>query len=289
MHSRLCSLGVLLVISLVFGVAGCSDDRNVRGRALADGGVDASKDAGPDANDASSDDAAVDATDDAAARDIGSDVASDTGPDTADASGEDAAADAATDSTDAQPDAEPDATIDACSNGDGACPSGCYVTNDDDCELDCRDPASWPPSWTAFEDEVLRLTNVERANGATCGGTAYPAVPALGADAKLREAARCHSLDMAVNDFFDHTGSNGSNAGERITQAGYQWSYWAENISTGRPTPADVVDAWMNSEGHCKNIMRSSSEELGVGYVFDDPDAYHNYKHYWTQAFGRPR
>jgi uncharacterized protein YkwD len=176
-----------------------------------------------------------------------------------------------------------------CAHNDGTCPSTCARGNDNDCPLDCNDPQGWPSSWVDIEDQVLVLTNQERAAGATCGGTYYPSVPALTQDIELREAARCHSLDMADNDFFSHTGSDGSNAGTRIGRTNYQFSYWAENIAAGQSTASNVVNGWMNSTGHCKNIMSSTATELGVGYMFEDPDAFNNYRRYWTQVFGRPR
>jgi len=140
-----------------------------------------------------------------------------------------------------------------------------------------------PTEWVAFEDEVVTRVNQQRAAGATCGGVAKPAVGPLVVDAALREAARCHSLDMAVNAYFSHTSLDGSTPWDRIAAAGYTGSATAENIAAGYATPQAVVEGWMTSTGHCNNIMGSNSNETGVGYAYL---ATAPWGHYWTETFG---
>jgi uncharacterized protein YkwD len=176
-----------------------------------------------------------------------------------------------------------------CANNDACCPMACTSTTDNDCAgsggIDCRNPATWPSGWAAFESSVLTLVNDKRAAGATCGTTAYPAVAALALNADLQEAARCHSLDMATNNFMSHTGSNGSSPGQRIQAAGYTATTWGENVAAGYTTAANVVNGWMGSTGHCQNIMNGSFKKLGVGYAYNQAA---QYDHYWTQDFGAP-
>ena len=148
----------------------------------------------------------------------------------------------------------------------------------------CDDVTTWTQGWTDFENQVLTLVNQKRAAGATCGGVAKPPVPALTLDTKLRCAARKHSKDMAVNNFFSHTGSNGSTPFQRMTSAGYAWRAAAENIAAGQSTPSAVVDGWMKSTGHCNNIMGANYKHLGVGYYYRASGS--SYPHYWTQNFG---
>jgi uncharacterized protein YkwD len=143
----------------------------------------------------------------------------------------------------------------------------------------------WPQASIDFENQVLTLVNQKRAAGATCSGVVYPPAPALVANDNLRCAARKHSKDMGDNNFFSHTGSNGSAFSTRITQAGYSWTAAAENIGAGYTTPAAAVNGWMASSGHCKNIMSATYVHLGVGYYYA-PNS--TYKHYWTQDFGKP-
>jgi uncharacterized protein YkwD len=149
---------------------------------------------------------------------------------------------------------------------------------------DCTDPAAWPADWAALEDQVLTLVNQRRAAGATCGGTAYPPVPALTLDVHLRQAARCHSLDMAAHNYFSHDSQDGRSPWDRIAQAGYTGFGNAENIAAGQVTAASVMDSWMSSTGHCTNIMRSGSNEIGIGYAYD---ASSDYDRYWTQDYGQ--
>ena len=100
----------------------------------------------------------------------------------------------------------------------------------------------------------------------------------------LANAARDHSLDMANRGYFAHNTPEGTTPGDRITTAGYTWSAWAENIASGQASPAEVMEAWMNSPPHRANILGTSCCDIGVGYaqVPGSP-----YTHYWTQDFGK--
>ena len=95
-------------------------------------------------------------------------------------------------------------------------------------------------------------------------------------------------MDMANNNFFSHTGSDGSSAGDRATRAGYSWSAWGENIAAGVPYSAvsAVMQGWIDSPGHCANLMNANFSNLGAA-KFSNPASTYNV--YWTQAFGRPR
>jgi len=131
-----------------------------------------------------------------------------------------------------------------------------------------------------FASEVVALTNQHRA----ATGCA-PLIP----NAKLTAAAQLHSEDMALRDFFSHTGSNGSSPWARMAAQGYTFSRAAENIAAGYSTPASVVAGWMNSSGHRANILNCDLREIGVGYYFLANDTGNvNYRHYWTQDFGTP-
>ncbi|HVK66937.1 MAG TPA: CAP domain-containing protein [Polyangium sp.] len=148
----------------------------------------------------------------------------------------------------------------------------------------CDDVVTWDQTWLDYEAQVLTLVNQKRAAGASCGGVAYPPAPPLVAEERLRCAARKHSKDMGVKNFFSHTGSNGSTPWARIKSAGYTYKSAAENIAAGYATPTAVVNGWMTSTGHCKNIMNASLKQIGVGYYQGTT----GYKKYWTQDFGTP-
>jgi uncharacterized protein YkwD len=143
---------------------------------------------------------------------------------------------------------------------------------------------SAPEGNTAFENEVFTLVNSRRAAGAVCGSTSYGPTAALIMNSKLRNAARLHSQDMAANDYFSHTSLDGRTFDERIWDAGYAGSGpLGENIAAGQSSPAAVVNSWMGSAGHCRNIMDPAFRAIGVGYAYD-ADA--TYRHYWTLTFG---
>lgn len=135
---------------------------------------------------------------------------------------------------------------------------------------------------------MLAAVNAHRRAGANCGsrGVFAPA-PELTWNAALTQAAVVHSDDMVANNFFNHTGSNGSTLGTRATAAGYAWSSLGENIAAGQSTIAIVVDGWMKSDGHCANVMNAGFREIGAACVAGNANT--SYRTYWTQDFGTPR
>lgn len=149
----------------------------------------------------------------------------------------------------------------------------------------CDSVTTWDSAWASFETQVITKINQRRAAGASCGGTWKKPVPALALNTKLRCAARRHSKDMGVNNFTSHTGSQGQTPWDRIKAAGYNYSTAAENIAWGYNTPSAVVDGWMKSAGHCLNIMNGAFTHVGVGYYYRSSS---DWKHYWTQNFGKP-
>lgn len=136
-----------------------------------------------------------------------------------------------------------------------------------------------------FRAEMLRLVNAARAAGARCGsrGSFAPAT-ALTWNDDLTEAATGHSTDMATKNYFSHTGSSGSGAGDRITAAGYPWRTYGENIAAGYGSVQAVVDGWMGSDGHCANIMHGAFREIGVACVPGTSGS--TYGNYWTMNLG---
>ncbi|MFF2365381.1 CAP domain-containing protein [Streptomyces sp. NPDC058122] len=119
---------------------------------------------------------------------------------------------------------------------------------------------------------VVALVNSERAK-AGCSPLAL--------NAKLSQAAQAHSADMASHNTMSHTGSDGSDPGQRITRAGYLWSSYGENVAYGYSTPEQVMAGWMASAGHKRNILDCGFKEIGVGVA--QPG------NYWTQDFGTAR
>ena len=124
----------------------------------------------------------------------------------------------------------------------------------------------------ADADQILTLVNAERTGRGLL---------ALTRNALLDAAAQAHANDMRANSFFSHTGSDGSNVGDRATAAGYSWTTIGENIGEGSHSPEDMMDLWMNSPGHRANILNPDFTDLGVG-INDSGTTL------WVQVFGRP-
>ena len=135
-------------------------------------------------------------------------------------------------------------------------------------------------STTGFAYEVVKQTNAYRQQNG---------LPALAMNTQLSSAAKTHSQNMALQDFFSHTGEDGSSPWDRIGATGYNFSQAAENIAVGYSTPTAVVQGWINSPGHRTNILSANVTEIGVGYYYLSADTGSvNYNHYWSQVFAKP-
>jgi uncharacterized protein YkwD len=143
------------------------------------------------------------------------------------------------------------------------------------------DEREWSDDWEAFEREVLELTNTARAAGGCCGGEGcFPASQPLELDEKLRRSSRSHARDMARAMYFNHGSEDGRSPFDRMREAGFRGCAMGENIAAGQPTPQSVMDDWLTSPGHCKNIREPNFEQLGVGYYEAGTQSV------WVQNFG---
>jgi uncharacterized protein YkwD len=133
---------------------------------------------------------------------------------------------------------------------------------------------------------VLELVNAARAQERKCGGQNFAPAPALKTSTVLAAAAAAHARDMAEHAQLTHTGSDGSKPADRITRAGYDWRASGENVASGQRDADAVVTAWLESPGHCANIMEPNFTEMGVAFV-QVPGA--NPGIYWAQSFATPR
>ena len=112
---------------------------------------------------------------------------------------------------------------------------------------------------------LLKLVNDARASGGKCGSASLSPAGPISWNDTLALVARKHSQDMAANDKLSHTGTDGSFVDERITREGYIWTFYAENLLKGGATEQDAIEIWLESEGHCKNLLNPNLEEMGVG------------------------
>ncbi len=139
-------------------------------------------------------------------------------------------------------------------------------------------PASKPASsqtasssYSAFQNEVVRLVNVERAKNG---------LGALSIDAGITKTATLKSQDMVKNNYFSHTSPTYGSPFDLMKQYGVSYRAAGENIAMGQTTPAQVMNGWMNSAGHRANILNSSYTKIGVGVAQNASGTY-----YWTQHF----
>lgn len=145
------------------------------------------------------------------------------------------------------------------------------------CVTDEGGPYDTAPD-TFSPQRMLNLVNEVRTSGCDCGGDWYPPVAPVSWNGQLEDAAYGHSVWMERARTLSHTGAGGSDAGDRMDAAGYNWQAFGENIARGYTTEEDVMYSWLSSPGHCQNIMNPDFVHIGVAVSGG----------YWTQVFGRP-
>jgi len=130
---------------------------------------------------------------------------------------------------------------------------------------------STPDALSAYQREVLDLTNKERAKSGL--------KPLKSDDQNLNNSAHAKSVDMNQNNYFSHDSPKYGSPFNMMKSFGVTYTSAGENIAMGQKTPTDVVKAWMNSSGHRANILNGKFTHLGVGYVKSSTQSY------WTQQF----
>ena len=128
----------------------------------------------------------------------------------------------------------------------------------------------------AYCEEVFSLVNdIRRENG----------LPEFKRLDKLDEVAALRAWENTI--LYGHTRPNGNRGLTALVENGLNYRNCAENVAAGYRTPADVVNGWMNSEGHRKNILNPDLEYLGVGCYLEKGDR--GFSSYWAQMFYTPR
>ena len=143
------------------------------------------------------------------------------------------------------------------------------------------------PKWVTVP-ALLPLLNIARATGRVCGGEGYfPPAAAVAWNDQLARAALSHSIDMAAHDHFSHTGTDGSQPWDRARAAGYPSTYVGENVAVGYTSEQAVVTGWLNSAGHCKNIMTAAYAEIGAAYAKGYSSQIKSEALFWTLNLGK--
>ncbi len=140
-------------------------------------------------------------------------------------------------------------------------------------------PASEPTTTTGTTDPnaaCALTTDTARTTAMVSALTTYrgqSSLAALPVNVQLSQAAQAHANDIACNNLFVHTGSDGSTPETRVAAAGYTASDVSENVYGSFPplTGQEVVSWWANDQGdprHNENLLTTKYTEIGVGYAF---------------------
>ncbi|WP_035512357.1 CAP domain-containing protein [Halalkalibacillus halophilus] len=121
-----------------------------------------------------------------------------------------------------------------------------------------------------FEMQVFNLVNQERESRG---------LAPLEISVELSNVARQKSQDMGENNYFSHQSPTYGSPFDMMDAYGIQYRSAGENIAMGQRSPEQVMNGWMNSDGHRANILSENFTHIGVGYVE------HNGTTYWTQMF----
>ena len=135
-------------------------------------------------------------------------------------------------------------------------------------------------SWEDYTPDASECRVLELINGLR----AAEGLHALKLSATLGAAAEDHALDMATNDVFGHSLSDGTTWQQNILNHRYlRGTATAENIAAGRSSATGVFALWADSPEHRANILDPKMWAIGIGRAHD---AGSRYGWYWTVTFG---
>ena len=149
-----------------------------------------------------------------------------------------------------------------------------------------RGPAPRNPPTPVLASQALQLVNEVRARGATCGARRFAPAPPLTSSGTLANVAFGHADDMAEHDYFEHSDLNGHSPAERVRAVGYREKVVGENIAYGPKSIEEVVQGWLDSPGHCENIMDPRFAEMGIAYATGRSG---RHGLYWVQVLAEPQ
>jgi len=140
-----------------------------------------------------------------------------------------------------------------------------------------------PKGSLADRDFSATLLNPELARDLINGYRKQKGLKPVQLNAKLTDAAKAHSRDLAKWDRISHFGSDGSNPWDRVKRSGYNARLAAENVGTGQITFEEVLKGWKDSPGHNKNLLLGDAEHMGIALVHEQKT---EFKTFWTLVLG---
>ncbi|MGO9931567.1 MAG: CAP domain-containing protein [Steroidobacteraceae bacterium] len=138
----------------------------------------------------------------------------------------------------------------------------------------------------ALASRALQLVNEVRAHGARCGGRTFGPAPPVRLSGILANVAYGHANDMAEHNYFEHQDRAGRSPADRVRAVGYPEKLVGENIAYGPKSAEEVVQGWLDSPGHCENIMDPRFAEMGIAYAAGQAS---KRGLYWVQLLADPR
>ena len=133
---------------------------------------------------------------------------------------------------------------------------------------------------------ALQLVNEVRARGTHCGERSFGPAPAVRLSGTLGGVAFGHANDMAEHNYFEHQDRAGHSPAQRVRAVGYRETLVGENIAYGPKSAEEVVQGWLESPGHCENIMDPRFAEMGIAYA---PGQAAKRGLYWVQLLAAPQ
>ena len=121
----------------------------------------------------------------------------------------------------------------------------------------------------SYAEQIVKLVNEERAKAG---------LSALELDTAISSAATIRANE--ITGLFSHTRPDGRTFSTVLTDNGIRFNGAGENIAWGQKSPEQVMNAWMNSEGHRANILNAKYTKIGVGHYQSASGT-----NYWAQLF----
>lgn len=143
-----------------------------------------------------------------------------------------------------------------------------------------------PSQAASLSSRTLQLINEVRARGTHCGAHAFGPAPPVRLSDTLANVAFGHAADMAEHDYFEHEDRAGHSPAQRVRAVGYEETLVGENIAYGPQSADEVVQGWLDSPGHCENIMDPRFAEMGIAYAAGRAS---RRGLFWVQLLAQPR
>lgn len=137
------------------------------------------------------------------------------------------------------------------------------------------------PAYVAPGDRLDPYAALDKINRFRAARGASP----LAFDAALATAAHAHAADLAARDTISHYGADGSTPVDRVSAAGYDAIVTGENVATGQRRFEEVLDGWIESDGHRKTLLHPTAVHVGLALVYN-PEA--SSRTFWTMVVAEP-